>query len=173
VKLWPQVAEGGCDFSVLMREYRSMVFSIAYHFLRDRETADEIAQEVFLSLHKNLASVESAAHAVAWLRKVAVRRSIDASRRRRRSPEVTLEGLPEPAACPPARDPLLWEILRRLVAALPESPRMVMILRFQEDLGPAEIADLTGIPVATVKSQIQRSLALLREKLERRGVAST
>jgi RNA polymerase sigma-70 factor (ECF subfamily) len=156
-----------------MREHRSMVFSIAYHFLHDRDTADEIAQEVFLSLHKNRAAVESPAHALAWLRKVAVQRSIDASRRRGRRPEVALETVPEPATCPWEGDPLLGEMLRKLVAALPESPRMAMILRFQEDLGPAEIAEVMGIPVATVKSQIQRSLALLRDKLERRGVAST
>jgi RNA polymerase sigma-70 factor (ECF subfamily) len=43
-------------------------------------------------------------------------------------------------------------------------------LRYQEDLDPTEIAETMGIPLGTVKSHIQRSLALLREKLERRGV---
>ena len=47
---------------------------------------------------------------------------------------------------------------------------MAMILRYQEDLDPTEIAETMGIPLGTVKSHIQRSLALLREKLERRGV---
>ena len=45
-----------------------------------------------------------------------------------------------------------------------------MILRYQEDLDPGEIANLMAIPVGTVKSHLQRSLALLREKLVRRGV---
>jgi len=66
---------------------------------------------------------------------------------------------------------MLGNTLRRLLATLPETPRMAMILRYQEDLGPTEIAEAMGIPVATVKSHIQRSLALLRAKLERRGVA--
>ena len=52
----------------------------------------------------------------------------------------------------------------------PESPRMAMVLRYQEDLDPTEIAEVMGIPVGTVKSHIQRSLGLLREKLARRGV---
>jgi RNA polymerase sigma-70 factor (ECF subfamily) len=47
---------------------------------------------------------------------------------------------------------------------------MVMILRYQEDLDPAEIGQAMDMPVATVKSHLQRSLALLREKLARRGV---
>ena len=45
-----------------------------------------------------------------------------------------------------------------------------MILRYQEDLDPAEIADILEMPLGTVKSHLQRSLALLREKLERRGL---
>jgi RNA polymerase sigma-70 factor (ECF subfamily) len=159
-----------CDFDVLMRDHRAMVFSIAYHFLHDRELADETAQDVFFGLHKNLAAIESPAHAVHWLRKVAVQRSIDAARLRYRRPQVALDDVAEPATRPVAADPLLGAMLRRLIASLPETPRMAMVLRYQEDLDPAEISELMGIPVGTVKSHIQRSIALLREKLERRGV---
>jgi RNA polymerase sigma-70 factor (ECF subfamily) len=159
-----------CDFGELMREHRSMVFSVAYHFLHDRDQAEEIAQDVFLSLHRNLGELESSAHAAHWLRRVAVQRSIDAARKRQRRPMVALECLPEPAFRPAPADPLLGEMLRKLVASLPETQRMVVILRYQEDLDPTEIAGIMGIPVGTVKSHLQRSLALLREKLERRGV---
>jgi RNA polymerase sigma-70 factor (ECF subfamily) len=75
----------------------------------------------------------------------------------------------EPVAETVVRDPMLGETLRRLIATLPETPRMVMILRYQEDLDPAEIGQVMEMPVATVKSHLQRSLALLREKLTRRG----
>jgi RNA polymerase sigma-70 factor (ECF subfamily) len=54
-----------------------------------------------------------------------------------------------------------------LVAALPEKARAVVVLRYQEDLDPTEIAGVLGIPVGTVKSQLQRALALLREKMSR------
>ena len=67
-------------------------------------------------------------------------------------------------------DPLLGEVLRRLIATLAEAPRAVVILRYQEDLDPAEIADILDMPLGTVKSHLQRSLALLRAKLERRGL---
>ena len=56
---------------------------------------------------------------------------------------------------------MLGELLRKLIATLPETPRMAMVLRYQEDLDPAEIAEAMGIPLGTVKSHIQRSLALL------------
>jgi RNA polymerase sigma-70 factor (ECF subfamily) len=51
------------------------------------------------------------------------------------------------------------------VASLPENARVVMILRYQEDLDPMDIAQALDMPIATVKSHLQRSLALLREKL--------
>lgn len=47
---------------------------------------------------------------------------------------------------------------------------MVMVLRYQEDLDVSEIAQILEMPLATMKSHLQRSLALLREKLARRGV---
>ena len=165
-----RAVESGWDFGELVREHRSMVFSVAYHFLRDRDQAEEVAQDVFLSLHRNLASVESPAHAGNWLRKVAVQRSIDASRKRTRRPQVALEDVAEPSMRPESGDPLLGDLLRKLIATLPEGPRMAMVLRYQEDLDPGEIAEVMGIPLGTVKSHIQRSLALLREKLARRGV---
>ena len=163
----PEIA---LDFGDLVREHQSMVFSVCWHFLHDRDQAEDVAQEVFLSLHRHMTGIQTAAHAAHWLRKVAVQRAIDAGRRRFRRPQVALADVAEPVAQTPARDPMLSETLRRLIATLPEAPRMVMILRYQEDLDPTEIGQAMDMPVATVKSHLQRSLALLREKLARRGV---
>jgi RNA polymerase sigma-70 factor (ECF subfamily) len=63
-------------------------------------------------------------------------------------------------------DPLLKQYIGQLVAALPEIPRLIVILRYQEDLAPAEIAEILDMPNATVKSHLQRALALLRRKVE-------
>ena len=62
---------------------------------------------------------------------------------------------------------MLSKSLHKLVDALPENARMVVILRYQEDLEPTEIADVLGMPLNTVKSHLRRSLATLREKLTR------
>lgn len=129
-----------------------MVFSLSYHFLHDRETAQEVAQEVFLALHRHMAEIESPAHAEYWLRKVAAQRSIDEGRRRKRRPQVTLEAIAEPAAKMEPGDPMLGEVLRRLIGTLPEAPRMVMVMRYQEDLDPTEIAALLEMPLATAKA---------------------
>ncbi len=141
-----------------------MVFSLALHFLRDREAAEEIAQDVFLQLHRNLARLESPEHVTYWLRRVTSHRCIDYTRRRKR-PQVSLDDVPELRSESPRRDPLLARRLGELVAALPEKPRMVVILRYQEDLTPVEIAGVLEMPIATVKSHLQRSLASLRERV--------
>ena len=155
------------DFAGLVRQHQAMVFSIAWHMLRDRAVAEELAQDVFLSLHQHLAEMESPEHVQFWLRRVTSNRALDVARRRQRRPMVSLENAPEPVALTPTGDPLLGTALKKLVAALPEKSRAIVVLRYQEDLDPAEIARVLGIPVGTVKSQLQRALALLREKLSR------
>jgi RNA polymerase sigma-70 factor (ECF subfamily) len=163
----PAASADALDFASLVRQHQAMVFSIGWHFLRDRTLAEEIAQEVFLSLHRHLGEMESPAHVLNWLRKVASNRALDAVRLRSRRPLVSLEDTPEPVSLASTADPMLGEALRKLVAALPERSRMVVILRYQEDLDPSEIAEMLGMPVGTVKSQLQRALALLRDKLSR------
>lgn len=157
-----------------------MVFSIALRIVGDRSAAEELAQDVFLELHDHLAQLSGESHILHWLRRVAVHRSIDHLRRRERcvghwnevpidAPEFdeALGGVPELAVEPAVGDPLLRERLRQLVASLPAVPRAVMVLRYQEDLMPEEIAALLSMPVSTVKSHLQRTLRLLREKAAR------
>ncbi|HEX8985417.1 MAG TPA: sigma-70 family RNA polymerase sigma factor [Bryobacteraceae bacterium] len=161
------------QFADLVRDHQALVFSIAYHYLHDRGAAEELAQEVFLQLHQHLAAIRSAEHAGHWLRKAAVHRSIDYGRRARARPQFSLEDAPEPSTPASESDPLLSGRLRKLVASLPEKPRMVMVLRYQEDLEPAEIAGLLNMPVRTVKSHLARSLAMLRDKFARTVSAAT
>jgi len=154
-------------FADVVRQHQSMVFSLAYHFLQDRALAEDVAQEVFLQLYREQDSLATDDHVRYWLRKVASHRCIDAARRRKIRPRLTLEEIREPAARESFNDPILSETLRKLIATLPETPRMIVVLRYQEDMDPSEIAETVGMPVATVKSHLHRSLAMLREKMQR------
>jgi RNA polymerase sigma-70 factor (ECF subfamily) len=103
-----------------------------------------------------------------WLRRVTANRCIDQGRRKFRRRELALEETPEPMAAASPADQLLSERLQKSLATLPERQRMVVVLRYQEGLGPAEIGELLGMPVNTVKSTLHRSLADLRKSLTRR-----
>ncbi len=155
-------------FAELVREHQGMVFSIAYHYLQDRALAEDLAQEVFLELYQSLDRIQSAAHLTYWLRRVTANRCIDQGRKKLRRRELALEEAPEPAMSDPPADPLLLERLQQSLAGLPEKQRMVVILRFQEGLGPAEIAEVLDMPVNTVKSTLHRSLEDLRKGLTRK-----
>ncbi len=154
-------------FAEVLRANQSMVFSLAYHFLRDAGAAEEVAQDVFLRLHGKLDDLESPRHVIFWLRKTTSHRSIDYARKRRSHLTVSLDDVAEPSIAGQETDPLLNRRLRQLIASLPEKPRMVMVLRYQEDLTPDDIAEVLDMPVRTVKSHLQRSLAMLREKIDR------
>jgi RNA polymerase sigma-70 factor, ECF subfamily len=94
-------------------------------------------------------------------------RRIDESRKRRLRPLIRLEAVPEPQAEGRDADPILNERLRRLVEGLPANARMVVLLRYQEDLDPTEIAGMLDMPISTVKSHLHRSLTVLRAKLDK------
>jgi RNA polymerase sigma-70 factor (ECF subfamily) len=151
------------EFPELVRTYQRMVFSIAFHFLHEQTSAEEVAQDVFLQLFRALPSIQSEAHVTAWLYKVTSHRCIDYARRRRQ--DLTLDDIPEPTAVATEGDPLLDRRLRRTVASLPPKARIVVVLRYQEDLEPEEIARVLGWRLNTVKSQLHRSLKMLRTKL--------
>ena len=153
-------------FAELVKEHQGMVFSIAWHFVGNRALAEDLAQEVFLQLYQKLSEIQSPAHLIYWLRRVTAHRCIDQTRRLK--PELGLEDAPPQSTMPRLVDPLLHQHLRKGVAALPEKWRAMVILRYQEELDLAEISELLDIPLNTVKSGLQRSLAELRKRLTRK-----
>jgi RNA polymerase sigma-70 factor (ECF subfamily) len=159
------------DFARIVDDNQSMVVSLARRYLRDPDTAEEIAQDVFLQLYRQLDRIQTPEHATFWLRRAICHRSIDESRRQKLRPRLGLENIPEPPAETPEPDTMLNERLRRLVSNLADTPRMIVLLRYQEDLDPSEIAALLEMPVSTVKSHLHRSLAVLRSKLGRAPAA--
>src|SRR5947207_5252493 len=116
-------------FEQIVRQHQGMVFSLAYHFLRDRALAEELSQEVFLNLHQNLHSIKSPEHLTFWLRKVTSHRCIDQVRRQKVRPQVSLEDVAEPMSPMPdasENDLFLSEMLRRVVETLPEKAKLVV-----------------------------------------------
>jgi RNA polymerase sigma-70 factor (ECF subfamily) len=96
-------------------------------------------------------------------------RSTDALRRRRaRGMEQWVEMEESHGAQREEKSSLLSTRLEAMLEALPEGQRAALILRYQEDLTPEEIASTLSAPVATVKSQLQRGLKQLRAMAESR-----
>jgi RNA polymerase sigma-70 factor (ECF subfamily) len=131
------------DFERLVDEHQSMVFSLALRMTGDRGLAEEISQDVFLELDRHLGKIESPEHALNWLRRVAMNRSADSLRRRKvRGVDlwVELEEMHGAQAQSEDRMSAVGARLEQLVSTLPEAQRAALVLRYQEDLTPEEIA---------------------------------
>jgi RNA polymerase sigma-70 factor (ECF subfamily) len=155
------------EFEKLVDEHQSMVFSLALRMTGDRGLAEEIAQDVFVELDRNLGKMQSADHVRFWLRRVAMNRSTDALRRQRvRGVDLWVEVEDDHGKHVEERSSPISARLEQLLATLPEPQRAALVLRYQEDLTPEEIAATLQTPLATVKSHLQRGLKLLRAKAQ-------
>ncbi len=152
-------------FAAIVDRHQGMVFSLAYNFFGNRAVAEDIAQDAYLELFKNLHKIETDLHLGFWLRQTVTRKCIDWTRRQKHRRYQPLEDVPEPGHEPTLRDPILADELSRKVAGLPEKMQMVLILRFQEDLKLTEIAETMEIPVNTVKTTLRRALQRLRPRV--------
>src|ERR1700679_37417 len=159
------------EFRRLVETHQRMVFSLALRVTGEHGAAEEVAQDAFLELYRALgaaeARLESEDHVRFWLRRVTVHRATDALRRRAVRPEAAAEEWVEDDHVPANPEGVNAAVVARLeevLQALPEAMRVAVVLRYQEEMSPDEIAALLGQPVATVKSHLQRGLQLLRRK---------
>src|SRR5690349_3183642 len=143
-------------FDAFYRAHRLPMVRLAVLLIDRRSEADEVVQEAFAAVHQRWDDLDVPA---AYLRRVVVNRCHDVLRRRRHRREVVLD---EPQVVEPPGDEL-----RDVIATLPAKQRTVIVLRYYEDLSMESIADLTGMPVGTVKSSLHRALAQLRLVVER------
>lgn len=150
-------------FEQLLRLNQGRVFSVALRLTGRREDAEELAQDVFVQLHAALGQIETAGHLRHWLLRTVSHRAIDRLRQRSRQPRVvSLDASHDVAGVEHGSDPLAQRKLRLLLLQLPPDARAVVLLRFQEDLDPTQVAEVLGMPLNTVKSHLRRSLAFLR-----------
>ncbi len=153
------------QFAAIVKRTEGMVYGLALSFFRSRAIAEDLVQDVYLQLFRNLDRLESDMHVVNWLRQTMTRKCIDHSRRKKNQPHLHLDDAPESSDSPHLADPLCAQELRREIAKLPPKMRVVVILRFQNDMRLVEIAKTTGIPLNTVKTLLRRALIRLRPRV--------
>jgi RNA polymerase sigma-70 factor, ECF subfamily len=155
-------------FRRLVAACQARVYSTALRLTGQRADAEELAQDVFVQLHASLGQIADAGHLVKWLLVAIYHRSIDRLRQReRQGHKVPLEALdegPEGQAPESGADPLAVSRLYELLHQLQPDARAVVLLRYQDDLDPTDIAALLDMPINTVKSHLRRSLQWLREQ---------
>jgi len=160
-------------FEDLVIGYQHRVFGVALRMLGNRAEAEELAQEVFLRVHRAIGEFRGDAKLSTWLYAITSRLCLNrlstGERRMARQGEETLTLLPSHEVGP-AEEMERNELemaLHRAIAELSEERRIVVVLRDLEGLSYEEIAAALELELGTVRSRLHRARMDLRDKLER------
>ena len=164
-------------FNDLVLLYQDQLFALVVRMVPDRDQASDAVQEAFFSAFRNLKSFRGGS-VKSWLNRICVNAAMDAQRARKRRPVQPYPELDDESWQPPAgpsadpeRTAVLAERTRALSAALAnitDDQRTAIVLFDVEGYDYAEIAEMTGVSLGTVKSRIHRGRLALRDLLEGR-----
>ncbi len=162
-------------FEALVVAYQHRVFSVAYRMLGNRAEAEDIAQEVFLRVHRGIAEFRGDAKLSTWLYAITSRLCLKrlASGQGRmacsRESEDTLSRLPstERDAADRLERREAEAVIHQAIAELPEDRRIVVVLRDLEGLSYEDIAETLGVSLGTVRSRLHRARLDLKDRLEK------
>jgi RNA polymerase sigma-70 factor, ECF subfamily len=160
-------------WEAFVRRYQSRIYGLACTYVRDRDEAADLAQEIFIRLFETRARWVSADEFVPWMFQVARNRAVDFLRRRRvRRPAVSVPADTTPDLADPGEGPETRVIRRSLhdrfhaaLARLSSLSREVLLLRDVHGLSVQEVAATLGVPAGTVKSRASRARAELAGEL--------
>ena len=158
-------------FVTIVDRYHPAVLGFATRFFGDVEAAEEVTQDVFLSLWAERRRYKPAGKLKSYLLSMTFHRACIVARRERNliKKHKGAAQLAVPQTPPGQLETLMQarsvQKVRELLLELPPNVREVLILRYLNDLQLEEIADLTGLPAGTVKSHVFRGLKRLREAL--------
>ena len=165
---------GGDEAAIeqLYQRYGGACYALARRLLRDASLAEDVVQQVFLALWQGN-SYDPARGAVStWLLSITHHKAVDALRRESRRRTISSdEAMAELASTSPAPDDEAWRLLRAertraALRALRAEHREVLLLAYYGGYTQREIADMTGLPLGTVKSRTLAAMNRLREELK-------
>lgn len=156
-------------FCLIAEAYERRIYSLAFHFCRDRQEAEDLSQEVWLKAYLAVASFRFESSFYTWLRKIAINCFLNY----RRAAASKFESAEPSESASPQTD--AWErglhnqlVIDRVMQALADvtpQQRLIFLLKHQEGLTYEEIARSVGCSVGTVKKSVARTIVKLRERL--------
>jgi RNA polymerase sigma-70 factor (ECF subfamily) len=160
-------------FEELVRAYQHRVFGVALRMLGGRADAEDVAQEVFLRVHRAIGEFRGEARLSTWLygitSNLCLNRLTSADRTRmHRDHEAVMRAASDAADAASAVERSEVEAaLRQAIAELPDDRRIVVVLRDLEGLSYDEIAQALALEPGTVRSRLHRARLDLKNKMER------
>jgi RNA polymerase sigma factor (sigma-70 family) len=177
--LLERVAAGDeAAIELIYQRYGGACFALARRILDDSQLAEDVVQQVFLALWNGSGYDPRRGAVSTWLLSITHHKAVDSVRKEgnRRKRLASEQALIELAAAGPAPDDEVWARMRAArtrdaLKLLPAEQREVVLLAYYGGYTQTEIADLTGLPLGTVKSRTLTAMRRLREHLG--GVSET
>jgi RNA polymerase sigma factor (sigma-70 family) len=172
------VMEGDTNaFAVLVDRHKDMVFTLSLKMLKDREEAEEVAQDTFLKIYKSLSKFNSESKFSTWMYKVAFNTCLDRLKKNKRSQPVTpMDEFTEQEAISlmnvldSIEERERKQVIQDCLHCLPGEDSFLLTLYYFEEQSLEEIANIIGINPNNVKIRLYRSrkklTALLKDRLE-------
>lgn len=167
------------EFDELIRQHQGRVYRVLYSLTRDEDVANTLTQECFLKAYQSLGTFRGECRIDTWLMRIAINLARDHHKNRRASFWRRLVGLDDPDAPdstefqteePSAERSLIARqevnAVWKAVTSLPRQQREIFILRFREEMSLAEISEILGLQVGSVKSHLFRAVGGVRKKLK-------
>ena len=161
------MADTARDVEAIVRAHARLVFRVAYSVLRNREDAEDAAQETYIRLmRQDVSKIEDPR---LWLARVAWRVAVDRVRKHSHA-SLDEQGMPEFADSRQGADDAVLEAelqakVETMIEALPTKLREVVRLSTVEEMTSADVAQVLGIPEGTVRTRMSRAREILRQKL--------
>jgi RNA polymerase sigma-70 factor (ECF subfamily) len=157
------------EFELRLADSSSLAIRVAYSVLRNRQDAEDVAQDAFVRAHRRFAGLRDREKFRSWLVRLTWRLALDWRRgHRRREVREQAVAVMRPPVGDAEADAIADERSRRLwtaIDALPERLRIVIVLAAIEGHGLRDVAALTGVPEGTVKSRLFEARRRLQEQL--------
>lgn len=147
---------------ILIDEYQSHLYRIAFNICKNREDAEDIVQDTFVQYHISNKEYDDESHIHAWLMRVTINKSKNTLRSFWRKHRQSLESYMEELNFPDSQSEELFEAVMKL----PEKQRTVIHLFYYEDYSIKEIAEILHVSESNVKVRLNRGRAALREEIK-------
>ena len=157
------------EFEERLADSSHLAFRLAMSVLRNREDAEDVAQEAFVRAYQNFHRLRDRSRFRAWLARIAWRLALDRRRsagRRERREQIVPDAPPPPTVEDLAASREFQARVERAMDELPEKLRVVLVLAGIEGHDVAEVAQLLDVPEGTVKSRLFHARKKMAEKLE-------
>jgi RNA polymerase sigma-70 factor (ECF subfamily) len=160
-------------WEVLVRQFQSRVYGIAYHYTGTREDARDVAQDVFIRLYQNIDDCKGSDRFIPWMIRIARNACIDFLRRGRVRPKATdaVENCLDYLAASQDNPEQEWfahsrrRLIHRALQELTELSREIIVLKDIQGLPLEQIAEMLEIPLGTAKSRSNRARLELAQKV--------